>query len=59
MAPTSGHDPLHHERAELLEHLERLTDVPTAALEFVWLALLVLDFTRAPDPGLQTLSSVM
>ncbi|MFC4638433.1 ion transporter [Deinococcus hohokamensis] len=59
MPPTSGHDPLHRERAELLEHLDRLTDVPMTALGFVWLALLVLDLTQGLGPGLQTLSSVI
>lgn len=47
------------ERWELLRHLDRLTDKPMIALAFVWLALLIVDFTQGLSPGLQVLSNVI
>lgn len=50
---------LHQERLELLHWLDRLTDTPITVLAFVWLGLLVLDFTRGLSPALQLLSNVI
>jgi voltage-gated potassium channel len=50
---------LRDERWELLEHVNRLSQEPLTALAFVWLLLLIIDFTRGLSPLLQTLSYVI
>jgi voltage-gated potassium channel len=50
---------LNRERLELLEHLNNLTDKPMIALSFVWLLLLIVDFTRGLNPLLQTISNLI
>ena len=50
---------LHDERWELLEHLDAIADKPLTALGFVWLLLLIIDFTRGLGPLLQTVSNVI
>lgn len=50
---------LHQERWELLEHIDSITDKPLIALAFVWVLLLVLDFTVGLNPLLQFLSYVI
>jgi len=60
---TSPNDPsqaaLHSERWELLEHLDAIADKPLTALGFVWLLLLIIDFTQGLGPLLQTVSNVI
>lgn len=54
------HDPqehMQHERWSLLEHINTLTDKPMIALSFVWLVLLILDFTQGLSPVLQLVSN--
>ncbi|HEY0736186.1 MAG TPA: ion transporter, partial [Herpetosiphonaceae bacterium] len=46
-----------HERWSLLEQINSLTDKPMIALSFVWLGLLILDFTQGLSPLLQTVSN--
>jgi voltage-gated potassium channel len=53
-APDQRH--LKHERWRLLRHWSAFTDKPLIVLSFVWLGLLVLDFTTGLDPMLQALS---
>jgi voltage-gated potassium channel len=50
---------LHHARWELLEHINAVTDKFMTALAFVWLGLLVIDFTRGLNPLLQTVSNAI
>ncbi|MCC7451855.1 MAG: potassium channel family protein [Anaerolineae bacterium] len=50
---------LHRERWVLLQHINAATDKPMIALAFVWLGLLILDFTRGLGPLLQTVSNVI
>ena len=47
---------LKDERWSLLEQINALTDKPMTALSFVWLGLLILDFTQGLSPLLQTIS---
>jgi voltage-gated potassium channel len=48
---------LHHERWELLQQIDRALDKPLIALSFVWLGLLIYDFTQnGLSPLLQTIS---
>lgn len=49
----------YHERWDLLEQINALTTLPMIALSFVWLGLLILDFTRGLSPLLQTVSNVI
>lgn len=54
------HDPqehVQHERWSLLEQINTLTDKPMIALSFVWLGLLILDFTQGLSPVLQLMSN--
>lgn len=51
--PVESQPDLQRERWELLQHIEELTDKPMLVLAFVWLALLILDFTRGLGPLLQ------
>jgi voltage-gated potassium channel len=53
-APDQRH--LKHERWRLLRHWAAFTEKPLIVLSFVWLGLLVLDFTTGLDPMLQALS---
>jgi voltage-gated potassium channel len=48
---------LDSERRELLERIERGLDTPMLVLGIVWLALLVLEFTRGIGPGLTRLGT--
>jgi voltage-gated potassium channel len=59
-----NHDPvgkqqLDHERFELLERIERWLDTPMFVLGLVWLALLVLEFTRGLGPALTRLGTAI
>jgi voltage-gated potassium channel len=47
------------QRWELLTHINALTDKPMIALSFVWLGLLILDFTQGLGPMLQTIANVI
>jgi voltage-gated potassium channel len=47
------------ERWELLDHVTALTDKLMIALAFVWLGLMILDFTRGLGPVLQGLSTAI
>lgn len=47
---------LHHERWTLLEQINTLTEKPMIALSFVWLGLLILDFTHGLGSLLQGVS---
>jgi voltage-gated potassium channel len=53
------HEELGRERWELLEHINRLTEKPLIALGFVWLALLIIDFTSGLSPLLQTVQNII
>lgn len=48
---------LNAERRELLTRLEDWMETPMLVLGFVWLALLVLEFTRGVSPGLEAAST--
>jgi voltage-gated potassium channel len=50
---------LKQERWTLLEEINSLTDKPLIGLSFVWLILLILDFTQGLGPVLQGLSYVI
>lgn len=50
---------LHAARWELLDRLNQLTDRPLIALSFVWLVLLIVDFTAGLSPLLQGLSNLI
>jgi len=50
---SSGRPLLDAERRELLSRLEDWLETPMLVLGFVWLALLVLEFTRGLSPGLE------
>ncbi len=51
------HTDLHNERWELLEQIDRALDKPLIALSFVWLGLLIYDFTQGGlSPLLQNIS---
>lgn len=47
------------ERRELLGRLEDWLETPMLVLGFVWLALLVLEFTRGLSPGLEAAGTVI
>jgi voltage-gated potassium channel len=47
------------QRWELLAYINAITDKPMIALSFVWLGLLILDFTQGLGPLLQNLSNVI
>ena len=51
--------PLDAARRELLARLEHWLETPMLVLGFVWLALLVLEFTRGVSPGLEAASTVI
>jgi voltage-gated potassium channel len=50
---------LKHERWELLRQVNEVSDKPMVALSFVWLALLVVDFTSGLSRTLELLSYVI
>jgi voltage-gated potassium channel len=50
---------LHMARWELLEQVNRLTERPMVVLSFVWLGLLIIDFTAGLSPLLQAASNVI
>ncbi len=50
---------LQQERWKLLNQINALMETPLIILSFVWLGLLVVDFTQGLSPLLQTLSSVI
>ena len=50
---------LQQERWTLLEQIDKALDKPMIALAFVWLGLLILDFTRGLSATLQTVSDVI
>jgi len=50
---------LQQERWKLLNQINALMETPLIILSFVWLGLLVVDFTQGLSPFLQTLSSVI
>lgn len=47
------------ERWELVEHISALIDKPMIALSFVWLGLLILDFTTGLSPALRATNTVI
>ena len=47
------------ERRELLGRLEAWLETPMLVLGFVWLALLILEFTRGISPGLEAAGTVI
>ncbi len=47
---------LRQERWELLQQIDRMLDKPLIALSFVWLGLLIYDFTQGLTPLLQQIS---
>jgi voltage-gated potassium channel len=57
-ASENQHD-LKQKRWELLAHVNRLTDTPMIALSFVWLLLLIIDFTTGLSSLLQIVSYVI
>jgi voltage-gated potassium channel len=54
--PSTDQVDIKRERWELLEHIDHAMNKPLVALSFVWLGLLILDFTRGLSPLLQTIS---
>ena len=50
---------LRRERWQLLEQIDAALDKPMLALAMVWLALLILDFTRGLSPLLQGISDMI
>jgi hypothetical protein len=52
----SGPARLDRQRRSLLRRISRLLDLPMTILSFVWLGLLIVEFTRGLDPALGTLS---
>ncbi len=50
---------LHTARWELLEQVSELTERPMIALSFIWLGLLIIDFTAGLSPLLQIVSNVI
>jgi voltage-gated potassium channel len=50
---------VHAERWSLLEQINAFTDKPLIGLSFVWLALLVVDFTQGLGPFLQSITYVI
>jgi voltage-gated potassium channel len=58
-APENHTHRAHAARLELLERLNTLTELPMTVLAFVWLALLVVDFTSGLSPFLETVSSLI
>ena len=59
LPPTPEDETLEADRADLLHRVAELLDTPMMVLSFVWLGLLVLDFTRGLGPLLQTVSTVI
>jgi voltage-gated potassium channel len=57
LTPEQQH--LHHERWELLEHIDTMTQKPMIALAFVWLGLLILDLTHGLGRMLQIASYII
>jgi len=51
--------PLDAERRELLARLEDWLETPMLVLGFVWLALLILEFTRGLSPPLETTGTII
>lgn len=56
---TPDRDEAQRQRWELLAHIDALFEGPLIALSFVWLGLLILDFTTGLTPLLQTVSNVI
>lgn len=54
--PYDHEEVLKNERWELLRQIDEITDKPLTVLSFVWLGLLILDFTRGLTPTLQYFS---
>ncbi len=50
---------LQHERWQLLNQINALTETPLIILSFGWLGLLIIDFTRGLSPFLQTATNVI
>lgn len=57
--PASDQPDIKQERWALLEQIDAALDKPMIALAFVWLGLLILDFTQGLSPLLQTISDVI
>lgn len=53
------HQELQQERWQLLEHINAIAEKPMIALAFVWLWLLIMDFTTGLGPVLQTVNYVI
>lgn len=52
-------DEIHRERWELLEHINAIFEKPLIVLSFVWLVLLILDFTSGLNRPLQIAVNVI
>ena len=52
-------DELHTARWELLKQVNELTERPMITLSFIWLILLIIDFTAGLSPLLQIVSNVI
>lgn len=50
---------LHRERRALLQRLSRVLDGPMTALSFVWLGLMIVEFTWGLSPSLETANYVI
>src|SRR5688500_9175015 len=61
MTPMEGetNQALDQERLELLQQLDEWLELPLILLGFIWLALLVLEFTWGLSPLLTTISNVI
>ncbi|HEU4595315.1 MAG TPA: hypothetical protein VFS10_09250, partial [Pyrinomonadaceae bacterium] len=57
--PPPERPPLDAERRELLARLEDWLETPMLVLGFVWLALLILEFTRGLSPALEAVGTII
>lgn len=55
----NNEDELNTARWELLEHLSDLAERPMIVLSFIWLILLIIDFTTGLSPLLEVISNVI
>src|SRR5690349_16204787 len=53
------HRACHDERLRLLQHINTLVDRPLVFLSFVWIGLVVVDFTNGLSPLLRTTSDAI
>ncbi|MCA1566034.1 MAG: potassium channel family protein [Acidobacteria bacterium] len=57
--PTPGRQLIDAERRELLARLEDWLETPMLVLGFVWLALLIFEFTRGLSPALEAAGTII